>query len=266
MPLTPFQAAIARLLAVNRTPDSYLAGGAALHIEPNSKRFSNDLDYFHDSEERVASAFAEDRALLERAGYSLELSLRQPGYFRGVVSKEGQQTKIEWAHDSAWRFLPPVRNDTSGYQLHPIDLAINKLLALVGRDEPRDFLDTLEVHQNVLPLGALCWAAAGKDPGYTPLSLLSLLQRRGRYHPEDFARLSLREPIDLVALKAIWLSAIADAEAFIRSRPPEEMGCLYYSRSLQKFVGDFDPAEVGQDIALHFGRPGGVLPRLTDAR
>ena len=51
MPLTPFQSAIAELLAVNRSPDSYLAGGSALHIEPNSKRYSNDLDYFHDSEE-----------------------------------------------------------------------------------------------------------------------------------------------------------------------------------------------------------------------
>ena len=56
MPLTAFQAAIAELLAVNRSSDSYLAGGAALHIEPNSKRYSNDLDYFHDSEERVALA------------------------------------------------------------------------------------------------------------------------------------------------------------------------------------------------------------------
>lgn len=44
MPLTNFQAAIARLLSTNRSPDSYLAGGAALHIEPNSTRYSNDLD------------------------------------------------------------------------------------------------------------------------------------------------------------------------------------------------------------------------------
>lgn len=45
MPLTPFQARLARLLARNRTEDSYLAGGAALHIEPNSKRYSNDLHF-----------------------------------------------------------------------------------------------------------------------------------------------------------------------------------------------------------------------------
>jgi len=65
MPLTTFQAELVKLLASQRSPDSYLAGGAALHIEPCSKRYSNDLDYFHDSEERVATAFAEDRKLLE---------------------------------------------------------------------------------------------------------------------------------------------------------------------------------------------------------
>jgi len=58
VPLTPFQAGVARLLAANRSPDSYLAGGAALHIEPNTNRYSDDLDYFHDSFERVAEAFA----------------------------------------------------------------------------------------------------------------------------------------------------------------------------------------------------------------
>lgn len=258
----PFQAAIARLLSRNRTPDSYLAGGAALNIEPNSKRFSNDLDYFHDSEERVASAFAEDRASLEGAGYLLRLSMQQPGYIRAIVEKDGERTKIEWAHDSAWRFLPPIRTDVAGFQLHPIDLAINKLLALVGREEARDFIDTLEVHAHVLSVGALCWAAAGKDPGFTPLGLLSLLQRRGRYHEEDFSRLSLREPVDLTALKSTWLSALSDAEAFIRSRPPAEIGCLYYCRSRQIFVGSFDPADVGKDVVPHYGRPGGVLPRI----
>jgi hypothetical protein len=30
--------------------DCHLAGGAAILIEPNTTRFSRDLDYFHDSE------------------------------------------------------------------------------------------------------------------------------------------------------------------------------------------------------------------------
>ncbi len=47
MPLRPFQAKVALLLSENRTEDSPLAGGAALHFMPNLLRFSVDLDYFH---------------------------------------------------------------------------------------------------------------------------------------------------------------------------------------------------------------------------
>ena len=65
-----------------------------------------------------------------------------------------------------------LRSDIVGYTLHPIDLAINKLLAVAGRDEPRDFLDIIDLHTRTLPIGALCWAGAGKDPGFTPFSLL----------------------------------------------------------------------------------------------
>lgn len=257
MPLTPFQAAIAELLAVNRSPDSYLAGGSAMHIEPNSKRYSNDLDYFHDSEARVATAFAQDRQLLEQSGYTVEVVMQQPGFVRALARKNDEATKIEWAHDSAWRFLPTVRNERAGFQLSPIDLAINKLLALVGRDEPRDYLDIHEA-MNLLPLGALCWAAAGKDPGFTPAMLLDLLRRRGRIRPEDFARLDLVQPVDFPALKQRWLAALDDAERFFQTRDPREMGCLYHSRAKQRFV----QPEPGEEVVPHFGRPGGVLPLL----
>ena len=257
MPLTAFQAAIAELLAVNRSSDSYLAGGAALHIEPNSKRYSNALDYFHDSEERVAKAVRDDTRLLEQSGYEVEVLMQQPGFARAIMRKGEEATKLEWAHDSAWRFLPTVRNERSGFQLSGIDLAINKLLALVGRDEPRDYLDIHEAMDH-LPLGALCWAAAGKDPGFTPAMLLDLLRRRGRYRPEDFARLHLAQPVDLPKLKLRWMAALDAAEHFFSTRDPSEVGCLYYSRLLGKFVGP----RPGDEVVPHYGRPGGVLPTV----
>jgi hypothetical protein len=260
VPLTDFQAEVARLLAGNRTPDSYLAGGAALHIEPNGRRTSNDLDFFHDSIERVASAFAGDRALLDEKGYLVTVAVSQPGYIRAMVSREDEATKVEWAHDSAWRFLPVIRDERVGWVLHPVDLAINKLLALAGRDEPRDFVDIFYIRKDLLPLGALCWAAAGKDPGFTPLMILDQLRRRGRYRPEDFARLRLTEPFDLPAAKIDWLSALDSAEEFLRSRPPEEIGCLYYSRRTGAFVEP--PGDGSGDAMVHFGRPGGLLPRV----
>lgn len=71
MPLTELQLIIARLLAKNRTLDSYLAGGAALHFAPNAKRYSDDLDYFHDSVERVASAFEAEHFITSRPPHEL---------------------------------------------------------------------------------------------------------------------------------------------------------------------------------------------------
>ena len=265
MPLTKLQESIARLLSRNRTEDSHLAGGAALHLQPNSRRYSNDLDYFHDSVERVATAFADDRALLEEHGCSLQIELIQPGHIRASVKKGSETTSIEWAHDSAWRFLPPLKNDIVGYQLHPMDLAINKLLALAGRDEARDFLDILMIDRDVLPLGALCWAAVGKDPGFSPRSLLELLKRRGKYQPEDFKRLRLSEEVNLADLKARWLEAVERAESFIDSQDPTEIGCLFYDQAREQFVAPTPEERTDQaTVVPHYGRPGGVLHTIRD--
>jgi hypothetical protein len=190
---------------------------------------------------------------------SVEVDLQQPGYVRAVVRRDEDATKVEWARDSSWRFMPTVKDDRVGFLLHPVDLAVNKVLALAGRDEPRDVIDVLHLDRHVLALGALCWAACGKDPGFTPLSLLELLKRRGRIRPEELARLDLAEPIDVHAIKSAWLEALDSVEPFVASRPPDEIGCLYYSPSRQAFV---DPREVA-DAQPHFGRPGGVLPRVS---
>jgi hypothetical protein len=114
--------------------------------------------------------------------------------------------------------------------------------------------------RDTLPLGALCWAAAGKDPGFTPRSLLDLLHRRGRVRPADFARLRLTVAIDIGQLKEEWRGALAAAEAFVTSRPALEIGCLYYSTPLGKFVA---PTPQDTTVVCHYGRPGGVLPQIV---
>jgi hypothetical protein len=204
----------------------------------------------------VASAFELDRTTLGESDFTVTVEMNQRGFIRAVVSKGHAATKVEWAHDSAWRFMPPIENPDVGVQLHPIDLAVNKMLALAGRDEPRDFLDIIYIHNNILQVGALVWAAVGKDPGFTPESLLELIRRRGRYRPEDFNRLHLTQPIDLSATKTLWLEAIEQCDSFIKSRPAGESGCLYYSREKASFV----MPSLGEDVLPHYGRPGGIIP------
>ena len=40
---------------------------------------------------------------------------------------------MDWAHDSAWRFMPLVRDPLGGLLLHPIDLAVNKVAGGLGQ-------------------------------------------------------------------------------------------------------------------------------------
>jgi hypothetical protein len=262
MPLAPLQRQIARLIAVNRSPRSHLAGAAALHLEQKSPRTSDDLDYFHDEERLVAEAFAADRKLLESNGYSVAPTLSQPGFVRAIVSRRDKATKVEWAHDSAWRFLPPIKDPEVGYRLHPIDLSINKVLALAGRDEPRDYLDTLYVHREHLSLGALCWAAVGKDPGLSPELLVELVARKGRYRPEDFEPLQLAKKPDLSELKRDWLAAVDEARTLAKALPAEDAGCLYLDPTSRKFV---TPAGDLKRLVRHRGSPGGILPLIGDS-
>jgi hypothetical protein len=179
-----------------------------------------------------------------------------------VVSRGQDATTLEWAQDSTWRFMPVMKSAQFGYQLHPVDLATNKVLALAGRNEARDLVDTLYLHRHVLPLGPLIWAAVGKDPGFTPLSLLELLRRRGKIRPEDLSRLHTVKNLDAAKLKSEWVEAMAQAETFVRARPPAEVGCLYYSKSLKKFVDPEGPP--AGDATPHWGHPGGVLPALLE--
>ncbi len=258
MPLTRIQKDVLSLLAENRSPESHLAGATGIHIGSKTTRYSHDLDIFHASEEAVASAYSKDSTRLTNAGYSLELMLSQPGFIRAVIRNETGRLLIDWAQDSIWRFFPPVQLEAIGYVLHPVDLAINKVLALAGRSEPRDFVDTLYLHECVLPLGALVWAATGKDPGLNPAMLLEMLQRRGQITEIELRRLDLRRPMDLKEMNKSWKSALKSADEWINERPADQAGCLY-THPQSGLV--FAPLK-NESADILEGKPGGVLPKL----
>jgi hypothetical protein len=54
-----------------------------------------------------------------------------------------------------FRFFPTVQDEVFGYVLHPIDLAMNKLMAAVGRRAVRDLVDLVTIHETILPIGAV---------------------------------------------------------------------------------------------------------------
>lgn len=258
MPLSPIQKEVLELLSGNRSPDSHLAGAAGINLSLESPRYSHDLDLFHSSEETVAAAYVADEQILVKADFDLQNLLSQPGFIRARISKEGQTLLIDWARDSIWRFFPPVCLEDLGWILHPVDLGINKVLALYGRDEPRDLIDTLYMHRSVLPLGALVWAATGKDPGLNPRMLLELLDRKPPLSEDELRRLDLHQPLDPGQLRDEWKAALVSAREWIETRPHEESGCLY----AQPDSGLVFAPQPGESAEILRGKPGGVLPSI----
>ncbi len=88
--------------------------------------------------------------------------------------------------------LPEVRALVDRYRapLHPFDLATNKVLALAGQLEPRDWVDVILSGERLQPLGYLAWAACGKDPGFNPAAILEHAARASRYLPTNCRRTS----------------------------------------------------------------------------
>ena len=259
MPLSEVQGRVLRLLAANRSPESYLAGATVLHQGENTPRYSLDLDYFHDLADSVATSGETDAVTLQAAGYTVTWLLRTPTFHRAVVRVDGGNLRLEWAQDSAFRFFPVQADPVSGYRLHEADAATGKCLALAGRSESRDFVDMLHLDRTYLPLGALVWAACGKDPGYTPDLLLEHANRHACYTQEAIDLLSLREPLDIKILKRQWLDARQAAEALIRLLPPEELGCLYLDTTGLPVPPD--PASPKfPSLIRHFGSLRGAWP------
>jgi hypothetical protein len=111
--------------------------------------------------------------------------------------------------------------------MHMVDLATNKALAAAGRREPRDVLDLLFINDQYLPLGAVLWAAVGKDPGYSPESLIAEIRRNAHYRADDYADLNLVEPVDAGIVAQKLRAAPDEAEAFVRSMPAGKEGLLF---------------------------------------
>jgi hypothetical protein len=256
MPVTEFQKEVLRLLARNRDPNSFVAGGTVINRDVDSPRFSRDIDIFHDAEEAVRISFERDSGLLEVSGFDISTTINQPSFVRAIITRGADELKLDWAVDSAFRFFSAQQDEEFGYALHPLDLATNKVLAIAGRFEARDFIDVMYFERQGISLGLLAWAAAGKDPGLTPDLILDNCKRFSRMDPEQFRQVLGRSNLNYVQLRSDWFNMIERAQAVVESLPPAEVGCLYLDQN-GKLVDPISHPEA----TLHFGSVGGAIPR-----
>ena len=139
--------------------------------------------------------------------------------------------------------------------------------ALVGRLEPRDWIDVIACHERLQPLGYLAWAASGKDPGFTPPGILTEAQRSSRYGDEELAGLQFEgTPPSARDLSRRWRRALEEATAIVGALPVSHLGEVVMTSDGALCRGDVATLEklvaAGQ-LSFHRGRLGGALPQLT---
>lgn len=268
MAVTTLQRSVCRLLAERRRAagDSYVAGGVALSVALETQRLSRDLDVFHDSTDAVARSWDADRAVMETAGYSVTPVRERPGFVEAEVALDGNRLIVEWARDSAFRFFPLVEHELFGLTLHPFDLATNKVLALVGRLEARDWVDVIACDQRVQPLGYLAWAACGKDPGFSPRAILDQARRSSHYSGEELSALAFEGSPPLAnELSLRWHEAMRLAEGVVGRLPAEFAGLAVFDADGRLFDGgiaELEHALSEQRLRYHRGRLGGAYPSV----
>ena len=268
MALTPFQRELCQLLAAQRlaSGESYVAGGAALNELLRAPRVSRDLDLFHDTAEALSATFLADKGLLERQGFELTVVRERPAFVEAEVRRGREAVLLQWLQDSAYRFFPLLRQEPFGLTLHPFDLATNKVLALVGRVEVRDWIDTIASSEGIQHLGYLAWAACGKDPGFSPTAILEHAARSTRYSAEEVEALEFAGPApDAGALARRWRALLEQAHALVAAMPAEEVGrCVLrpdgtlYTSGVDSLSADL----LGGRVRFHAGCIRGALPSL----
>jgi hypothetical protein len=162
---------------------------------------------------------------------------------------------MQWARDSAFRFFPLLEHEQLGLVLHPFDLATNKVLALAGRLEPRDWIDVLNCHDYIQPLGFLVWAACGKDPGFSPASLIAAARRSSRYSQVELDELAFAgTPPDAKKLGTKWHVIVQEAMVICNLLPTVEVGTCVITTAGDLYRGladDLSAALENRQITFH---------------
>jgi hypothetical protein len=126
----------------------YLTGGTALGRYYLNHRYSDDLDFFLNSEPRYKELIALIKTKIE-SSFKLNINdtLYTDDYTRFFIVDENQLLKIEFVNDVQYRCGEPIdcyfgKIDTL------VNILSNKLAAIVNRDEPKDIFDIVTLAKN----------------------------------------------------------------------------------------------------------------------
>ena len=181
--LTDLQIRVRRIVA--QLPESArfaLAGGAALVVSGVIDRPTNDLDFFAPYPDRVGELADAAQAALEAAGLEVTRLADEQTFARLQVRSAGDTTLLDLASD--YRLQAPLATE-EGLVLTEEELAADKVLALVGRIGPRDFVDVDRLSSR-FDVAVLCELASSKDGGFRSEHFVAALGCFDQIKPSAF--------------------------------------------------------------------------------
>jgi hypothetical protein len=206
--LSPLQERIAEIVAgLDEAEGFALAGGAALIARGDVRRQTRDLDFFGlsgDAVDRLAPAV---RGALSAAGFIVGHAQVNPGFVRLIVSDGDERTELDLAADA--RLFPAERGRLAP-TLTGEELAVDKVLAVFGRAEARDFADLMALEPRY-GLDRLCELAAEKDLGFDLAVFAEMLGRLDRLRRDEF-ELDNAEFEQLGGVVARWRERVIDLQ------------------------------------------------------
>ena len=181
--LTELQERTWRILAAVPEADGFaLAGGSALILTGVVQRGSNDLDVFGTYPgSAIPFAEAAQRGLTSE-GLNPTVERWGEGFVRMRVTDGADTTWVDIAIDV--RRHPTVA-DPTGPVLNIRELAADKMLALVGRVAPRDYIDVCAITQRHHISDVIDWAS-DKDTGFTLWQIKDALKRFASIDRDSF--------------------------------------------------------------------------------
>lgn len=175
--LSPLQERIARIVTELAEAEEFaLAGGAALIVRGDVDRRTRDLDFFGPSAVAVDELLPAAEQALLGDGLQVERIIDHPGFARLLVRDATDQTEVDLGSDAR---LLPVEERLGMRVLSGEELAVDKLLALFGRAEARDFADLFAVADRY-GIDRLLDLASEKDRGFDAAVFAEMLTRIDR--------------------------------------------------------------------------------------
>jgi hypothetical protein len=174
--LYPFQD---QALQVIRQVDTgfYLTGGTAASRGYLNHRFSDDLDFFVNDDDRF-NLWAERiiHALIQQQHWQCEVLLKEERFVRLNITSAESGLKIEWVNDVPARAGTLRMHPVLGRLDSPENILANKITALLDREEPKDLADIWGFcSQMGLSIQEAITHAESKAAGVFPADLARLL-------------------------------------------------------------------------------------------